>query len=389
MAALQTNLKRFRVSLGLYQQALARLAGISRQAYAALESGSAVPSTEVALRLARALRTSVESLFSLRDDPPEVVHAQLLAAPGPDVAEGAGPEGGARPGYPAPTERVRLMRVGQRLLARPVAAPDATLHSLVDADGLIFSRAEAADQVAVHPFDLGEVEWPTLVLLGCDPAMALVETALQRQGVRLVWSEEGSYQALAGLSRGEAHMAGCHLRDNATGHYNVSWVRRLIPFPCTLVTFAIWQQGLIVAPGNPKQIYRVEDLARPDVTMVNRQPGSGSRSLLDRLLGHADIPTAAVSGYQRKVRGHLAVATTVASGLADVGVGVEAAAAAMGLGVVPLGQERYDLVVPDHFQNEPGVQALLDLLRRPALRRRIETLEGYDVAPMGSPVSEG
>jgi putative molybdopterin biosynthesis protein len=110
--------------------------------------------------------------------------------------------------------------------------------------------------------------------------------------------------------------------------------------------------------------------------------------LLDRRLQQAGIPASAVSGYQREVRGHLAVAEAVASGLVDAGVGVQAVATAMALGFVPLDQERYDLVIPDHFLDELGVQVLLDLLRRPALRRRVETLGGYDVAPMGSPAGE-
>ena len=387
MANLRTSLKRFRASMRLSQQALARLAGISRQAYSALESGAATPSTEVALRLARALRTNVESLFSLREAPPEVVHAELV---GQDRPGDAGAESVAQHTPIPPARRVRLTRVGHRLLARPLSGPGATLHSLVDAEGLMLAEAGAGHRVAVQPFDKDDLEIPTLALLGCDPAVALLAPALQRQGVRLAWSEEGSRQALAGLARGEAHVAGCHLLGDS-GDYNLSWVRRLVAFPCSLVTFAVWHQGLIVAAGNPKQIVKVEDLARPDVTMVNRQAGSGSRALLDRLLEQAGIPATAVSGYPREVGGHLAVAeaVAVASGLVDVGIGVEAAAVALGLGFVPLEQERYDLVIPDHFLNEPKVQVLLDLLRRPDLRRRVETLGGYDVAPMGNPVSGG
>lgn len=410
MAGIRTNLKHFRVNAGFSQQALARLAGISRQAYAALESGGATPSTEVALRLARALRTSVESLFSLEEEPPTVVHAELLGVPDldpPEMIDGGellphpppplhfmerGPGGEAltvgaeaRPHGP---RRVRLMRVGHRWLARPLWGPVATSHSLVDAEGLVLAWSGEGNRVAIQPFDEQEGETPTLVLLGCDPAAALLQPALQRQGVRLVWTEESSREALTGLTRGEAHVAGCHLRDDTTGGYNVSWVRRLVPFPCTLVTFAAWHQGLIVAAGNPKQIYSVADLARPGVTIVNRQPGSGSRSLLDRLLQRAGIPASAIAGYHREVRGHLAVAEAVASGLVDAGIGVQVVATAMELGFVPLDQERYDLVIPNHFLNERGVQTLLDLLRQPGLRRRVETLGGYDVAPMGSPPSD-
>jgi len=387
---LNNTLRGHRINAGLSQQELAQRAGISRQAYAALESGKAAPSTAVGLRLARGLNTSFETLFSLADQPPEPLQADLVA-----------PEGSAGgPQDPAirsqGSQAVKLMPVGGRLLARPLAFSMGARFRLVEADGLIVPGSQSTQQgpaqegparVEVRPFDAGELRMPCLSLLGCDPAMALLETSLRQKGVRLVWQEESSYQALAALSRGEAHVAGCHLLDHATGRYNVSWAKRLLPFPYTLVTFAAWQQGMIVALGNPKGISGPEHLARPDMNLVNRPPGSGSRDLLDRLLASRGIPSDQVMGYQRELPGHLQVAAAVASGMADVGIGVEAAAFALGLDFIPLEEERYDLAIPNHFLNEPGVQALLDLLRLPGLSRRLESLTGYDVSEMGSPVS--
>ena len=155
------------------------------------------------------------------------------------------------------------------------------------------------------------------------------------------------------------------------------------------MTFASWQQGLIVAYGNPKQIQSVASLANPGVRLVNRQAGSGSRALLDRALAGAGIPVATIAGYDREEWGHLAVAAAVASGSADVGIGVKAAAVAMGLDFIPLEEERYDLVIPDHFLDEGPIQVLLDLLRRAPLHRRVESLGGYDVSNMGIPASTG
>ncbi len=371
------NLRGHRRNAGLSQQALAGRAGISRQAYASLESGRSSPSTDVALRLARALGTAVEALFSLADEPPGVVQADLVGASEADRLSSSGPW----------SRRARLVRVGSRLLAMPLAGPAVARDSLVDAEGVILSGSRGGNQVTVQPFDEAEAEMPALVLLGCDPAASLLEPGLGRYGVKLVWAEQGSCQALAGLARGEAHVAGCHLMDEVTGLYNVSWVRRMVPFACTLVTFAAWRQGLIVAAGNPKDIRSVEDLAAPDVTIINREAGSGSRSLLDRQLQRLGIPSTILDGYHREAGGHLAVARAISSGLADAGVGVQAVAAALGLDFVPLEEERYDLVIPNHLINELGVQALLDLLRRPGLRRRVETLGGYDVSSMGVPVS--
>ena len=241
----------------------------------------------------------------------------------------------------------------------------------------------------VQPFDPEEVESPTLAMLGCDPAVALLESGLRSRGVALVAGEESSSQSLMGLARGEAHIAGCHLLDDATGAYNTSWVQRLVPFPCVLVTFASWQQGLILARGNPKQVRGVADLANPGVRLVNRQAGSGSRALLDRALTGGSIPAGQLEGYEREEWGHMAVAAAVASDSADVGVGVKAAAVAMGLAFLPLEEERYDLVIPEHFLSERPVQVLLELLRRPILHRRVESLGGYDTSNMGIQSSVG
>ena len=366
---LANNLKQVRNRAGLTQGELAGRAGISRQAYSSLESGNANPSTEVALRLAQALNERVESLFYLPEHPPVAVEAELVADSSPI----------------SPAQRARLFRVGPKLLARPLAGADNTRHAVVAAEGLIISQGTGPGKtrVTVQPFDAEEVESPTLVMLGCDPAVGILESGLRSKGVALVAGEESSRQALMGLARGEAHVAGCHLLDDATGTYNSSWVRQLVPFPCTLVTFAAWQQGLIVAYGNPKQISSVADLANPGVKMVNRQAGSGSRDLLDRALTSAGIAAETLVGYEREESGHLAVAAAIASGSADAGIGVKAAAVAMGLDFLPMEEERYDLVIPERFLSDGPVQVLLDLLRRPALHRRVESLGGYDASKMG------
>ncbi|PKB65414.1 MAG: hypothetical protein BZY80_00325 [SAR202 cluster bacterium Io17-Chloro-G2] len=377
MASLQNNLRGRRVQAGLSQQEMAGRADISRQAYAAVESGKATPSTAVALRLARALNTSVDNLFSLWDDLPPVMEAELVGT----SQESSGNESGS-------PRRTTLTPVGDRLLARPMLTGfGLARYGLVAADGVILSGGGTTSNVMVQPLDRVEMQTPCVSLLGCDPSVGILETSLRQRGVRLAWVEEGSFQALGGLSRGEAHIAGCHLRDEATGLYNHPWAQRMLPFEYTLIAFATWQQGLMVAAGNPKGITVIEHLARPDVTIVNRPSGSGSRSLLDRLFDAQGIPGEQVQGYDRELRGHLEVAAAVASGLADAGVGVHAAASALGLDFLPLEEERYDLAVPNHFLNEPAVQTLLELLRTPSVQRKVEALAGYDVAGMGVPVS--
>ncbi len=370
-SSLQNNLKQARTRVGLTQGVLASQAGISRQAYSALESGSANPSTEVALRLAQALQEKVELLFYLPERAPTAIEAELVTDSSPE------------PVLSDSSQRARLFRVGQKMLARPLTGAGNSRHAVVAAEGLIVSDGGTQNRVTVQPFDPEEVESPTLAMLGCDPAVGLLESGLRSRGVALVAGEESSSQALMGLARGEAHVAGCHLLDDATGTYNTSWVERLVPFSCVLVTFASWQQGLILAYGNPKQVGGVADLSNPGIRLVNRQAGSGSRALLDRTLAASDIPAGQVIGYEREEKGHLAVAAAVASGSADVGIGVKAAAVAMGLDFLPLEEERYDLVIPEHFLSEGPVQVLLDLLCRPVLHRRVESLGGYDASNMG------
>ncbi len=374
MAHLDVSLRRARAAIELSQEALAHAVGISRQAYAAIENGAATPSTDVALRLARALDTSVEGLFSLPDRPASVVEAEWMSGPGPL---------GATP------VRVQLHQVGGRWLARPLqGAPwgPSISHSLPAAQGLAHGSSVDGSMnrlVMVDVWPKGQSRGEGLVMVGCDPAMGVMAAYLQPQGVELASLELGSRAALEQMARGQAHVAGCHMMDEATGQFNVPWVERILPFPATLITFAVWEQGLLVRPGNPKGVRGVADLARPGVSMVNREAGSGSRALLDAKLRAAAVPVQEVAGYGVEARSHLMVAEVVAMGLADVGVGVKAAALAAGLGFVPLGQERYDLVIPNHFLELPAVQRLLAALRRREFQRQVEALGGYDTSVMG------
>ncbi len=134
-------------------------------------------------------------------------------------------------------------------------------------------------------------------------------------------------------------------------------------------------------------IASIDDLSRPDLFFINREEGSGSRALLDRLVTRAGLNPDSINGYQRTAQGHLAVADTIALGLADAGIGVRSAAEARGLDFVSLGQERYDFVIPNHFLDLPMVQAFIETLKQPWPRRQVEALGGYDVSPMGEPVA--
>jgi putative molybdopterin biosynthesis protein len=360
-----STLRAQRAARGLSQERLATLAGITRQSYAALEAGRSVPSTEVALRLARALSTTVEALFRLPESAVPTLDAELVGW----VSAGRA--------------RVRLARVGGRLLAFPV--PGKSGHRWDPADG----EAEAVGEGRVRVTPVAEPPPACeLVALGCDPSFGLAAEALRRErGVEVLWGHQDSRRALESLAAGRAHVVGMHLHDPATGEYNAPWIRRVVPFACTRVGYAVWEQALLVRQGNPLGIRSVADLARPGVRFLDRPAGSGSHALLDARLGEAGVPGSAIAGYGvTAATGHLAVAETIASGLADAGVGIRAAGAAFELDGVRLAEERYDLVIPDHFLDLPAVQALLDTLRSRSLRAQIDLLGGYDTSILGIPV---
>lgn len=349
---------------GWSQSRMAEAAGVTRQSYAAIESGASVPSTEVALRLARALGRGVEELFRLPEAHPEHTRAAW---------------GGT--GEPVAGQPVRLVMVAGRRVAHPVGE---TYRPATSADGVVDTRVP--EGVSVRP--VADPPPPAdLAVVGCDPAFGLVAEALRRErGVETVWSPRGSRTALEALARGEAHVAGTHLLDPESGEWNGPWIRRVVPFPATRILFAAWDQGLVVHPGHAGRVATVADLAGGGLRLLNREQGSGSRMLLDGELRAARVDPAVVLGYETRARSHEAVGEGVAAGAADAGIATRAVAAAMALEFLPLRQELYELVVPDHFLELPTVRALLDALRRPTVRTQVEALQGYDGAGMGREV---
>ena len=288
--------------------------------------------------------------------------------------------------------RVKLGRVGDRMVATPLQRGAGVIMSLVRADGIAqiprFSEGlDAGSPVEVQLLrPLGEVQ-NTIVAIGShDLTLDLIASHLSRRqpGPGLSSSHVGSLGGLIALRRGEAHIAGCHLLDEATGEYNVSYIQRYLPsVPLVLMNLVGRVQGLIVPPGNPKGIRSLEDLGRPGVVFVNRQRGSGTRVLLDYKLAGMSLDAASILGYDREEYSHLAVAAAVASGSADTGLGILSAARALGLDFLPLLTERYDLVVPrEHFDSEL-LQPLINLLQDSEFRREVESLGGYETGDMG------
>jgi putative molybdopterin biosynthesis protein len=289
--------------------------------------------------------------------------------------------------------RVTVGRVGERVVATPISRGAGVITSLVRADGIVriprFSEgADAGSRVTVHLYRPATEIGRTLVAIGShDLTLDLLAQFLAERGdgLRLASANVGSLGGLVALGRGEAHLAGSHLLDPASGEYNTSYVQRYLPGQAVaLVTLVGREQGWIVPPGNPKGITTWADAARPDVRIVNRQRGAGTRVLLDYELGKLDIAPEQVRGYEREEYTHLAVAAAVVSGVADTGLGIRAAARALDLDFASLGQERYDLVIPQEHYDSDLLRPLLALLHDDAFKAAVAAMPGYDVAPMGT-----
>jgi putative molybdopterin biosynthesis protein len=192
------------------------------------------------------------------------------------------------------------------------------------------------------------------------------------------------------IKRGACHLAGSHLLDAEDGSYNVSYIRKYLPGrPVKLVNLVYRDNGLILRRGNPKAIRGLEDLARPDVTFINRQGGSGTRILLDYRLKQLGIEPTAIRGYGTEEFTHMSVAVAVLSGSADAGLGIYAAAKALSLDFIPVVTEKYDLVIPvEHFATE-SIQTLLGIITSAEFKRRVEALGGYHTHSTGETIDLG
>jgi len=207
--------------------------------------------------------------------------------------------------------------------------------------------------------------------------------------LHLVCLSTGSTEGLAAIARGEGMVAGTHLLDPETKQYNISYIQRwLVDLPLVMINLSFREVGLLVSPGNPKGIKAIPDLTQEDVTFINRQPGSGTRVLLDFLLKEHNLSPTAVAGYQREAYTHTMVAEAIRQGSADAGLGILAAARAFGLDFVPLTEEQYDLVVPKRFLELSRIEAMIETINDATFQDTVEKLGGYSTRQTGEIVFE-
>ncbi len=369
------HLKSIRTKQGFSQSELAGRADITRQAVSSIESNLYLPTTAVALRLASVLGCRVEDLFSLAPSE-EHLEGTLI---------GRLPEATSN----NHAIRVKVSTVGKRTIVRPVADLGEQLSYTVSADGYVSEvrNRQSGATVRVKLSRDRDAIQREISVAGCDPAIFLVGEHLRRQKDRttVVGWTMGSMAALQALNRGEVHIAGMHLFDPESGESNLPTLRRLLKGSrYDVVTFATWEEGFIVRPNNPQSIRTAADLAEHQVTLINREEGSGARLLLDQRLKASGVEPTQVQGYDRIVSSHFNVARAVAERRADVGVGIRSAAQLFELDFIPLQAARYDLVVPkSYLASHPTLAHLFDTLVSRPFRDEIEALGGYDTSETG------
>ncbi|HEV7988896.1 MAG TPA: substrate-binding domain-containing protein, partial [Candidatus Binataceae bacterium] len=230
----------------------------------------------------------------------------------------------------------------------------------------------------------------TLLIAGCDPAVTILADWMgrHRPATTLTPVTSSSRAALAALLGGRVHAAGVHLYDRTGGEYNLAAVRdALRRRRAVMVNFASWELGLGVRRGNPLELRSIGDLARPGMRIVNREPGSGARLVLDQALAELKIASRRIAGYARELSGHLEVAAAIAAGEAEAGLTLRVAAEAFKLGFVPVREERYDLVILQRETDSPPVRAMLDALNSGSFAIEVSELCAYDTARMGQVIA--
>lgn len=289
--------------------------------------------------------------------------------------------------------RVILGRVAGRLVAMPIQRGAGIITSLTRADGIV---AIPQEQEGLQDGEIVKVEllrpeysvdWNLLMIGSHDNTIDVIASELKRfdNRLRLVSSNVGSLGGIMAIRRGLSHLAGSHLLDTEDGSYNFSYIERYLKgTPVRLVELAKRQQGFIISKGNPKNIRTVADLSRSDVTFINRQGGAGTRILLDYELEKAGISADSIQGYGQEEYTHMAVAVAIASGRADVGMGIYAAAKALDLDFVPVAEERYDIVIREDMWEDPKVRILQEIITSDRFRNLVSELGGYDPSLSGT-----
>lgn len=285
--------------------------------------------------------------------------------------------------------RVKVGKVGDKLVASPLARGAGAAMSLVRADGFCVIEqnsegVEAGAEVDVELYrDLNEIDSTVVAIGSHDLILDVISDLMPTKypGNFLSSTHLGSMGGLMALKRGEAHIAPTHLLDEETGVYNISYIKRMFSRPMALIKGVNRVQGIIVKKGNPLNIQTVADLK--GVKYINRQRGAGTRVLFDYLLKKEGILPEEIDGYERESATHMAVAAAIKGESADAGMGILSAANALDLDFIPVGNEEYDFAVPVEFLQLEQVKNFLNVLKSDEFKAKLEELGGYGTEKTG------
>ncbi len=288
--------------------------------------------------------------------------------------------------------RVTLGRVGEKLVAVPLARGAGVITTMVHADGLLripslvegLNAGEETEVELLRP--IADIENTILCTGSHVLATGVLEDQLKlsHPELKIAATNVGSLGGLLALERGETHIGGTHLLDTESGVYNIADIKKTIPkVPLVLVHLAQREQGILAARGNPKSISGLKDITKAGIRFVNRQSGSGTRVLLDHELKKLGIHPAMITGYEREEFTHMAVGVAIASDLADMGLGVRAAATALGLDFLSVASEQYDLLIARSFYESERGAKLMRIICSAGFKQAVAELGGYDPTRAG------
>ena len=288
--------------------------------------------------------------------------------------------------------RVKVGKVGEKLFTTPLSRGSGIITSLTRADGIIripalsegLTENEETEIELLKPL---EEILNTVVMVGShDLSLDILANLLGRFYPPIFLSSHpvGSLGGILAIKNGICHIAGTHLLDPETGEYNFPYIHTYLNgIDVKVIHLVQREQGLMVKRGNPKKVKGLEDLLRKDISFVNRQKGSGTRILLDHSLNALSIEPGQIQGYEKEEFTHMAVASTVASGIADAGLGILPAAKAMDLEFIPIAKERYDLVIPSIYFEDEKIKKVIETIRSEAFKKMVLQMGGYDVSRTG------
>lgn len=371
VTAVKNNLEKLRLKRGLAASQLAAEVGVGRQTIYAIEAGSYVPNTTVSLRLAKALDVTVEDIFQIaakEEVSPRMMEAIFLG----DL------------GLTLPRNPLHLCNVNGQVIA---VAPDSGNWGLVSTDAILLAPILDTKRNVNAAIEIHRESWnnPGRILIsGCDPSAPILAGALEQQGCEMVIFYQSSARSLNLLGDKLVHIAGTHLLDEATSKTDLLPITKMFPRnSIAIFSYAIWEEGIVVARGNPKKISGIRDLVRKDIVIVNRESGSGCRQLLDKQLSKLRIARNKVRGYEEVALGHLPAVRKVYAGEVDCCIGIEVGARSLGLDFIALNRKPYHLVIRRTDLELPPVRTLLETLGRASFRREMEACTGYDMRTAG------